>query len=121
MRTRPDKICSIELPSGRVSVDEAGYLVDPDHWSRDFAFHVATSEGIELGDLHWDIIDFIRDWNVHQGVMPDVRFVMKYLCDRCATDKAGAKKILFDLFPYGYVKQACKMAGMKQPRAWSTG
>jgi tRNA 2-thiouridine synthesizing protein E len=28
---------------------------------------------------------------------------------------------MFELFPYGYVKQACKIAGMKKPRAWSTG
>lgn len=28
---------------------------------------------------------------------------------------------LFELFPYGYVAQACKIAGMKRPRAWSTG
>jgi len=29
--------------------------------------------------------------------------------------------LVFELFPYGYVKQACKIAGMKKPRAWSTG
>ncbi|MGC2048350.1 MAG: sulfite reductase subunit gamma, partial [Gallionella sp.] len=23
--------------------------------------------------------------------------------------------------PYGYVKQACRIAGMKRPRGWSTG
>jgi len=28
---------------------------------------------------------------------------------------------MFELFPYGYVKQACKIAGMRKPRAWSTG
>lgn len=28
---------------------------------------------------------------------------------------------LFNLFPYGYVKQACKISGMKRPRGWSTG
>ena len=28
---------------------------------------------------------------------------------------------LFELFPYGYVQQACKIAGMIRPRAWSTG
>ena len=32
-----------------------------------------------------------------------------------------AHKKLFELFPYGYVKQACKIAGMRRPRAWSTG
>ena len=33
----------------------------------------------------------------------------------------GAHKRLFELFPYGYVKQSCRIAGMKRPRAWSTG
>jgi tRNA 2-thiouridine synthesizing protein E len=32
-----------------------------------------------------------------------------------------AHKKLFELYPYGYVKQACKIAGMRRPRAWSTG
>jgi len=36
-------------------------------------------------------------------------------------DKKAAKGRLFQLFPYGYVKQACKIAGMMRPRAWSTG
>ena len=35
--------------------------------------------------------------------------------------KEEAKQLVFELFPYGYVKQACKIAGMKKPRAWSTG
>ena len=33
----------------------------------------------------------------------------------------GQGRRLFELFPYGYVAQACKIAGMKRPRAWSTG
>ena len=37
-----------------------------------------------------------------------------------ARSKEG-RNDLFRLFPYGYVKQACKIAGMRRPRAWSTG
>lgn len=33
----------------------------------------------------------------------------------------AAHKRLFELFPYGYPGQACKIAGMRRPRAWSTG
>jgi len=36
-------------------------------------------------------------------------------------DKKEANKLIFELFPYGYVKQACKIAGMKRPRTSSTG
>ena len=37
------------------------------------------------------------------------------------SDKKGAKQQLFKLFPYGYVKQARKIADMQRPRVWSTG
>jgi hypothetical protein len=29
--------------------------------------------------------------------------------------------VKFEFFPYGYLRQACKIAGMRRPRAWSTG
>ena len=37
-----------------------------------------------------------------------------------ARGKSG-RDLLFELFPYGYVGQACRISGMRQPRAWSTG
>ena len=49
---------------------------------------------------------------------PDVRHVMKHLEKRLGSESRNA---VFELFPYGYVKQACKIAGMKRPRGWSTG
>ena len=48
---------------------------------------------------------------------PDARHVMKFL----SGDRDAGRNRMFELFPYGYVKQACKIAGMKKPRAWSTG
>jgi TusE/DsrC/DsvC family sulfur relay protein len=121
MRALPDEIRTLTLPSGSVEIDEHGYLTDPRTWTRDFALHVAVEENLDLTDLHWDVIEFIRDWNDQHAVMPDIRFVMKHLAVRFTLDKAASRQRLFDLFPYGYVKQACRMAGMKQPRAWSTG
>ncbi len=121
MRALPDTITTIDLAGGKVNVDGHGYLTDPDNWTPEFAAHVAKIEGIELTPRHDDVIIFMRAYLVDHGIMADVRFVLKLLSDRYKTDKSGAKKILFDLFPYGYVKQACKIAGMKQPRAWSTG
>ena len=43
---------------------------------------------------------------------------MKHLAE---VKGGGERNDLFVLFPYGYVKQACKIAGMRKPRAWSTG
>ncbi len=121
MRTRADEITEITLPGSTVRVDEAGYLVDPAMWTREFAEMVAEQEGIELTPLHWEIIDFIRDYNDDHGVMVDVRHVIKHLAKLKGMEKNPARRLLFEMFPYGYVKQAIKIAGMKQPRAWSTG
>ena len=121
MRTRPDVIKELELPSGKVKVDEAGYLVDPSSWSQEFSEKVAEMEGIEVTKLHWQVIEFMRRYLVDHGVSADVRHVQSFLMKNSDLDKRGAKARLYELFPAGHVQQACKMAGMRQPRAWSTG
>ncbi len=122
MRTRPDKLSRQELPDGsHVMLDEYGYITDPYQWTEQFAEIAAAREGITLTDLHWDVIRFMRDWLDEHGVAADARFVLRFLAEKGQTDKKGAREMMFTLFPYGYVKQACKIAGMKQPRAWSTG
>ena len=102
-------------------MDGHGYLTNPANWTLEFANHTAADEGLNLTPLHHEVIAFMRDFNDQHGVAADARFVLKFLSDRDGLTKTGAKKALFTLFPYGYVKQACKIAGMKQPRAWSTG
>lgn len=121
MRTRADIITEIDLPSGVVTVDEAGYITAPSEWTPDFARHLATDEGIELTDLHWDMFAHMRAYYELNGISMDQRFMLKFLAKRFDTNKAGAKAKLFENFPYGYIKQAVKMAGMRQPRGWSTG
>jgi len=121
MRALPDTLTQIALASGNVTVDGHGYLTDPDNWTPEFAAYVAKTEGIDLTPGHDEVIAFMRAYLSDHGIMADVRFVLKLLSDKYKTNKSGAKDRLFTLFPYGYVKQACKIAGMKQPRAWSTG
>lgn len=99
-------------------VDVEGYLVDPADWSEDAAEQIARQENIRLTEDHWDVIRFIRESYEEHQIIPDARFAIKHLAQRLGGD--GRKK-LFELFPYGYVKQACRIAGMRRPRAWSTG
>lgn len=99
-------------------IDEEGYLVDPATWSEDVARDFAERENIQLTENHWDAIRFMREYYAEHQIAPDVRHVTKHLSERLGP---GSRNIVFELFPYGYVKQACKIAGMKRPRAWSTG
>jgi len=121
MRALPDKITDIDLPSGHFHVDEGGYLTDPGDWNEGFAQYCAALEGVEPTEAHWKVFAFMRAYLDEHGIAADARFVLKFLAETHGTDKAGARKIMFNLFPYGYVRQACKIAGMRQPRAWSTG
>lgn len=106
-----------DLPVAR---DDEGYLVDPGDWSDVVAEALAREEGIVLSADHWVIIRFMRDYFDEHRIIPDVRHVMKHFAATRAHGTAD-RNALFVLFPYGYVKQACKIAGMRRPRAWSTG
>ncbi len=79
------------------------------------------SAELELTEAYWGILHFMRAyWREHQ-VTPDVRRVVGFLTEEQGLEKKVAKEQLFQLFPYGYVQQACKIAGMIKPRAWSAG
>ena len=109
---------TLAVPTER---DSEGYLIDPSTWNHEIAQELAEEEHLELTQAAWPIIEFMRDyWQEHQ-VAPDVRHVVEFLVNERALGKKAAKEQLFQLFPYGYVKQACKIAGMMRPRAWSTG
>lgn len=98
--------------------DDEGYLIDPTAWSEEVAHAFASQEDIELTEDHWDAIRFIRRYFAEHQIAPDVRHVMKHLAERLGPE---SRNRIFELFPYGYVKQACRIAGMKRPRGWSTG
>lgn len=101
--------------------DSEGYLFDPEQWSEAVAEAVARETGMELTDEHWNILYFMRRHLASERVAPDVRHVVDFLVAQGALDKKRAKAHLFKLFPYGYMQQACKIAGFQRPRAWSTG
>jgi TusE/DsrC/DsvC family sulfur relay protein len=98
-------------------VDNEGYLVDPNAWSEDWARETARAMNLMLTDEHWDAICFMRKFYEENQVSADARFVMRHLSEK----RGASRNRLFELFPFGYPGQACKIAGMRRPRTWSTG
>lgn len=111
---------SVELSEKALETDAEGYLVDPLDWNEAVAIELARREKIALTPEHWKVMAFMRDFYDGHQVAADARFTIKFIANDLGYG-AKAKGRLFELFPYGYVKQACKISGMKRPRAWSTG
>jgi TusE/DsrC/DsvC family sulfur relay protein len=100
---------TIELAGKMYDVDKEGFLVKPDQWNEEFAKAHANSEGIpgELTDEHWKLIRYCRDYSQKFGIVPTLRNVSK--------DNGVSMKRLYELFPKGPAKWACKLAGLSKP------
>ncbi len=116
METRTDPGGTAARPRS----DDDGYLVDPADRGEAVAEALAEGEGVRLTDLHWQVLRFMRAFHDEHRIAADARFVIRFLAEDCGLG-ADARTRLFEMFPYGYVRQACKIAGMRRPRAWSTG
>ena len=119
MRVVPEMPRYIDVHGRQIKVDEQGFLVDPDQWTEEVAVFMADQLEVTLTPAHWIVIRFMRDSLEKTQISPDARHAFRHL----ETELPGenGKKRFFELFPKGYVSQACRIAGMRQPRAWSTG
>ena len=104
----------IEVNGKSLEVDEEGYLSNLNDWERDVAEIMAKEDGIDLGDDHWEIINFLREYYEEYQIAPAVRVLTKAVGKKLGKDK-GNSKYLYELFPYGPGKQACKFAGLPKP------
>jgi dissimilatory sulfite reductase related protein len=96
--------------SGRIiEVNDEGFLAHPEAWDRVVADILAKDqEGLDsLTDEHWTVIDFIRQYYLANGNAPMVR-------NLCKATQSSLKRI-YELFPSGPAKGACKLAGLPKP------
>ncbi|MDR3752558.1 MAG: TusE/DsrC/DsvC family sulfur relay protein [Terracidiphilus sp.] len=99
---------TFEVEGKKYDVDEDGFLQEPDLWTEDVAKDFAKSESIDaLTDGHWKVINYIRNYYLQFGIAPMVRKVCK---------ETGYKlSEIYQLFPSGPAKGACKLAGLPKP------
>ncbi len=97
-----------------VETDEEGYITDISLWSKDLADLIAQDENIDMTDDHWEVVNFLRDYYEEYQIAPAIRVLTKAVKKSLGPDK-GNSKYLYELFPYGPAKQACKIAGLPKP------
>lgn len=88
------------------SLDDYGFLDPPDQWTETFAEGMARMVGIREGltPRHWELIRYLRKKFLEEKTVPVVVLA-------CA-DNAMRLSELRTLFPAGYHRGACKVAGI---------
>jgi dissimilatory sulfite reductase related protein len=106
--TRRSAVPSVNVAGKSLEVDEDGFITDPNLWDQDVAKGFAKDEGIdELNESHWKIINYLRDYYLKFGIAPMIRKLCK--------DTGFQLKQIYELFPSGPAKGACKLAGLPKP------
>ena len=105
---------SIEVSGKTVEVDEEGYLTDLTTWNEEIAKTLAAQDSLELTENHWEVINFLREYYDEYQIAPAVRVLTKAIGKKLGKEK-GNSKYLYELFPYGPAKQACRFAGLPKP------
>jgi dissimilatory sulfite reductase related protein len=105
---------SYQLNDQTFESDEEGYLTDLGSWNEDLAGLIAKDEDIEMSSDHWEVVKFLRDYYEEYQVAPAVRVLTKAVKKKLGPEK-GNSGYLYELFPYGPAKQACKIAGLPKP------
>jgi tRNA 2-thiouridine synthesizing protein E len=99
----------IEVKGRTIALNDDGFLLDPNEWDQEVALALARSEeGLDaLNEEHWNVINYIRGYYEEKDMAPMVRKVCK--------NSGYSLKHIFELFPSGPAKGACKLAGLPKP------
>ncbi len=91
-----------------VKVTEEGYLINLSDWNKAVVEHLAPSAGIaNLTDDHWAVINYLHSFYKQNNDFPRIR----QLC----VDTGCSLRYIYELFPTGPVKGACRLAGIPKP------
>lgn len=91
-----------------IEVDEDGFIQEPEKWNKEIAEDLAKIENAyPMTEEHWKVVNYLREYYLKYEIAPPIRM----LCKQTGFD---LKKI-YELFPSGPAKGACKIAGLPKP------
>lgn len=105
---------TLEHDGQNYEVDEEGYLTDWAVWNEGLADVMAKGDGLDLTDAHWEVIKFLREYFEQYQIAPMIKILTKALAKKYGKEK-GNTKYLYELYPAGPAKQACRYAGLPKP------
>jgi TusE/DsrC/DsvC family sulfur relay protein len=96
------------LGGTEIDVDEDGFIQEPDKWSEKVAEDLAKTENAyPLSEESWKVVNYLRNYFQEFEIAPPIRML---------TRQTGFElKYIYQLFPTGPAKGACKIAGLPKP------
>lgn len=92
----------------RLAIDDDGFMQETALWNDHVALALASTEGLsELTPAHWKVINYIRDHYIKYEIAPMIRKLCK--------ETGFTLKQIYELFPSGPARGACKVAGLAKP------
>jgi len=91
-----------------------GQLQNVADWSHDVAIALAEREGLKLREVHFEIINIMRDYYDQYNIAPIRKLLKKDIGEMLSELKAN-DDYLISLFPGGVMHQGLRVAGL--PRA----
>jgi len=113
--TKAPKNQTIDLQGVCYPTDKQGFLKNRLSWSREVAVAIAARDNIQLGEEHWEIINYFREYYEDYNVPPPMRMVVRVFKKAFGEHNANSR-YLHQLFPEGPTKTASKYAGLPKPK-----
>ncbi len=91
-----------------IEIDEDGFIQEPEKWNQAIAEDLAKVEqAYPMSEEHWKIVNYLRDYYLKYEIAPPIRMLVK--------QTGFDLKKIYQLFPSGPAKGACKIAGLPKP------
>ncbi|MHC4605586.1 MAG: TusE/DsrC/DsvC family sulfur relay protein [Planctomycetota bacterium] len=98
----------VNLGGKEIEIDEDGFIQDPEAWDEAVAKALAKTEGVDdMGENHWKVVNYLREYYLQFNMAPMIRKLCK--------STGFTLKEIYEMFPSGPAKGACKVAGLPKP------
>jgi len=102
-------MANVVLAGKELELDEDGFIQEPELWDEAVAKALAKQEE-EIEDLtpdHWKVVNYLRNYYLEFKIAPMIRKLCK--------ETGFPLQKIYELFPSGPAKGACKVAGLPKP------
>ncbi len=102
---------NLVINGNTITLRNDGRIENAGDWSPALAEQMAEHEGLSLTEVHWDVINTMREYYGEYNLSPILKLLRKELSKKFGADRASIEA-LDVLFPNGVQQQGSRLAGL---------